>query len=70
MGLPLEPFLSQIESSPSVLLSFHEHNSHSLKRNRLGNAFWARSDLGYAEVLAWFASPKIGQLILDGYGLK
>jgi hypothetical protein len=70
MGLGVGAFLRQIESSPSLVLSFYELNSQPMMRLRLGNSFWDRTDPGYNEVLAWFKSPKTSEIILDGYGLK
>ena len=69
MGLDVKPFLEQIETSPSQLLSYYESNSQALMKDRLGNAFWERSDIGYNDVVYWFKSPKVLELIHAGYGL-
>jgi hypothetical protein len=70
MGLEVGRFLEQIESHPALLLSFYERNSQSMLKNRLGNSFWDQTDEGYDEVLAWFKSPKVSQIIMDGYGMN
>jgi hypothetical protein len=69
MGLEVAPFLRQIEASPAHVLAYYEDNSQPLMKQRLGNSFWDCSDRGYEEVIAWFKSPKITKIILDGYGL-
>jgi len=70
MGLEVLPFLEQIETSPSQLLSYYESNSQSLIKDRLGNAFWDREDPGFVAVLAWFKSPRVTKIIRDAYGLE
>ncbi|WP_353566726.1 hypothetical protein [Haloferula sargassicola] len=68
-GIPIEPFLTQIEHSPKAALAYYEHNSEGLMKQKLGNAFWNRGDSGYAQILAWFQSPGISKIVMDGYGL-
>ena len=68
-GIPIEPFLTQIEQSPKAVLAYYERNSEGLMKQKLGNAFWDRGDSGYAQILAWFQSPGISKIIMDGYGL-
>jgi len=70
MGLPVGPFLGQMESHPALVLSFYERNSQSMMKQRLSNSFWDRTDPGYDEVLAWFESPKVSQIIMEAYGLN
>ena len=69
MGLDIRPFLYQIEQSAEAVLAYYGCNSQALMKHKLGNAFWDRGDQGLEEVIAWFESPKIAQIILDGYGL-
>lgn len=68
-GLPVEPFLRQIELSPKAVLAYYERNSAGLLKQKLGNAFWDQGDLGYDQIIGWFQSPAISQIILDGNGL-
>ena len=69
MGLDVRSFLNQIEESPEAVIDFYERNSEALMKQKLGNAFWKQDDPGYDEVLTWFKSPKVSQILLDGYGL-
>lgn len=69
MGLEVGSFLRQVESSPAHVLAYYEDNSQALMKQRLRNSFWDRSDQGYDEVISWFKSPKVSQIILEGYGM-
>ena len=69
MGVNIAPFLLAVETSSSAVLAYYERNSRSLVKSKLGNSFWERALPGFNEVIKWFQSPKVVQIIFDGYGL-
>lgn len=69
MRLDPLPFLEQVRASPEALLSYYEHNSQSLAKQRLSNSFWEKGSPAYETVLAWFKNPEISAKIQAGYGL-
>ncbi len=63
------PFLERVKVCPKALLSYYEHNSQSLAKQRLSNSFWEKGSPGYETVLAWFENPEVSAGIQAGYGL-
>ena len=69
-GLGIEPFLAQIAQSPKAVLAYYGCNSEGLMKQKLGNSFWEQDDPGFKQVLEWFQSPEISQIIFNSYGLR
>ncbi|MES2505924.1 MAG: hypothetical protein V4599_04420 [Verrucomicrobiota bacterium] len=69
MGLDVRPFLSQIEPSLPHVLSFYEANANQLTERKLANAFWELPNEGHDQILAWFGSEPVSDIILQAYGV-
>lgn len=65
----LSPYLARISSHPQSLIKYYEDNSECLVKGKLDNAFWDDTQETYKQVLAWFGSPEIRELIDKTYGL-
>jgi len=70
MGLDVRPFLSQIEKSQDHILSYYAENADDLSQMRLSNSFWKSSEDKYRQVIEWFRSKKVNDLIEDSYGIR
>ncbi|BDS08830.1 hypothetical protein NT6N_38700 [Oceaniferula spumae] len=70
MGLDPKPYLQQLESSSSAVLSFYDQNASHLTQRKLGNAFWEPGEKGHDAVVAWFFSPTVSEIIFEAYGVR
>lgn len=64
-GLDVAPFLARLEQEDATkaLVRFYECNSHSLMKNKLGNAFWRGEKAKAIEVIEWFNSATVVEII-------
>ncbi|MEN3942331.1 hypothetical protein WJU23_13615 [Prosthecobacter sp. SYSU 5D2] len=69
MELDLHPFLTQIEQSPPHVLSFYEANANHLTQLKLANQFWDLPNAGHDQILAWFGSENVGDIVFQAYGV-
>jgi len=69
-GLDVAPFLARLEAEDArkALVKFYECNSHSLKKGKLGNAFWRGEKEQGGKVVAWFNSAKVVEMINGSHG--
>ena len=65
----INPYLARLAEHPVKVVEYYEHNSQSLIKGRLTNAFWEEDSSAYQQVLAWFESPGIKKMIKESYGL-
>lgn len=69
MRMDVRPYLSQIEASPIHVLSFYEVNANRLSQRRLSNPFWELPNEGYDQVVHWFGTQAVGDIIMAAYGV-
>ncbi len=69
MGLDVRPYLAQIELSPDHVTAYYEENSKRLAQRKLSNSFWERPNAGYDQVVDWFGTESVGDIILAAYGI-
>lgn len=68
MGIDVQPFLRQVETSPAAVLAFFDDNASGLGEGRLDNAFWELPCPGHDAIVAWFHSDKVRKVPFDAYG--
>jgi hypothetical protein len=66
----VKPYLDRIRAHPQKLIQYYECNSKALLSNNLSSAFWDDAPDTKQEVIDWFKSPDIKDLIQTTYGLK
>jgi hypothetical protein len=64
----ISPYLMRLKQHPTQVVSYYEHNSESLIKERLTNAFWDDSLPAYRQIFDWFNSTKIKDMIKGAYG--
>jgi hypothetical protein len=69
MGMDVRPYLTQIETSPVHVLAFYEENANRLTQRRLSNSFWEPPNEGYDQVVHWFGTEAVGDIIMGAYGV-
>lgn len=69
MRIDVRPYLSQIEKSPLHVLAFYEENANRLTQRRLSNSFWEPPSEGYDQVVHWFGTEAVGDIIVGAYGV-
>lgn len=69
MGLDVRPFLSQIQESPPHVLSFYAANANQLTERKLANLFWELPNTGHDQILVWFGSEPVSDIIFQAYGV-
>ncbi len=63
-------FLERLQKHPQKVVEYYEENSDGLIKGRLTNSFWDEaSESAYAQVMAWFKSEPVRNLIDAQYGL-
>lgn len=62
--------LTKIESNSDAVIEYFNSNAKELQRNRLSNAFWVLPDPKHDEIVAWFKSEPISEMLLSSYGYK
>ena len=68
MGLPVRSYLSDIQSSKDAVLAYFESNSKVLPAGKLDNAFWELPNTAHEQIVDWFYSPAIRQVLRKEYG--
>lgn len=68
MGLDVGPFLAQVEQSPAHVLAYYLENAKRLIDRRLGNPFWERPNAAHDQIVDWFGSEAVGDILLAAYG--
>lgn len=69
MRMDVRPYLSQIEKSSVHVLAFYEENANRLTQRRLSNSFWEPPNDGYDQVVDWFGTEAVGDMIEEAYGV-
>lgn len=69
MGLDVRRYLSQIEASPPHVLLYYEENANRLTQRRLSNDFWEPPNDAYDQVVNWFGTKVVGDIVLGAYGV-
>ena len=69
MGLDTRPYLSQLEKSPAHVLAYYEENANRLTRRKLSNSFWEPPNDAYDQVVDWFGTEAVGDIIFGAYGV-
>ena len=65
----VSPYLRQLENRPALFRAYYEENSECLSKGNLTNSFWEENPAALRQVLDWFSSPKIKNMIKEVYGL-
>jgi len=66
----ISTFLERLQDHPQKVVEYYEENSDGLVKGRLTNSFWDdESALAYDQVMAWFKSEPIRNMINAQYGL-
>jgi len=68
-GLDVRPFLVQLQASPAHVLAFYGDNAQTLPRRKLSNAFWELPDPGHDQIVEWFASEPVADILFQAYGV-
>jgi hypothetical protein len=69
IGLDLSPFLTRLSLRPAAVLALYGWHANEIVEHRLANGFWDEAPKGRQDVIAWFHSPEMSRLVLDGYGV-
>jgi hypothetical protein len=69
MRMDVRPYLSQIEKSSVHVLAFYEENANRLTQRRLSNSFWEPPNEGYDQVVHWFGTEAVGDIVAGAYGV-
>lgn len=69
-GLDTQPYLSQIEISPDHVLAYYRKNAGKLGERKLSNTFWELPIPGYDQVIHWFGTKTVSDIIFDAYGVS
>jgi len=65
----VSPYLRQLEMRPALFRAYYEENSECLPKGKLTNSFWDENSTAFRQVMQWFNSPKIKNMIAEVYGL-
>jgi hypothetical protein len=68
MEFDVQPFLRQIEKSPTAVLAYFEDNAELLPQNKLGNLSWKLPNSGHDAIVRWFKSEPIRKIPFNAYG--
>ena len=69
LQVDLSPVLGRVEANGARLVEFYEWNSQPLQRGGLSNGFWDNAPAGRVQVVDWFQSARVQELIAKQYGL-
>ena len=68
MGLPVEPYLSDIQHSTDAVLQYFNDNAADIPNGKLSNAFWELPNDGHNRIVDWFHSRPVQKIMYDAYG--
>jgi len=70
LGIDVRPFLDLIARSEKHILQYYDCNAGTLSsRNRLSNTFWEHPNAGHDQIVAWFATSPVFDVIHRAYGI-
>lgn len=78
IGLSVQPFLTQIESSRVHILELYSDNEEALEKGTLANPFWDVPTLdnkskppclGHDQIVAWLKSPVVRRVVYEELGI-
>ncbi len=69
LHVDLAPYLKRIAENGRRLIEYYEMNSEALVNSRLSNAFWDETSAEHRQIVDWFQSEEIQNLINKEYGL-
>jgi hypothetical protein len=58
-----------VGADPARVLALYTWHANELESGTLANGFWSDAPQGAAQLLAWFRSHEISQIILDACGV-
>ncbi|QQL44073.1 hypothetical protein [Sulfuriroseicoccus oceanibius] len=70
MGKDVRPFLAKVEESHDLILKYYAENADNLNQTSLSNAFWKSSPDKGRQVVDWFLSKNVRDLIERSYGIR
>lgn len=68
MGLPVDSYLRDIQRSKDAVLVYFNDNSTKLPLGTLSNAFWELPNAAHEEIVEWFHSKAIRDVLHTEYG--
>ena len=68
MGLPVQPYLSDIGHSRSAVLHYFDANASGIPHRKLSNPFWELPNDAHDQIVTWFHSQSIRKIMYDTYG--
>lgn len=70
LTVDMRPFLDQIESNEGAVLEYFDANAKCLPNGKLCNPFWEEPRPGHDEIVNWFKSEAISNILFDAYGYR
>jgi len=70
MKVKMRPFLEKVEANPDAVLEYFNANAKGLSDGRLENAFWEDPRPGHDEIVKWFKSDVVSEILFDAYGYR
>lgn len=62
-GFAVAPLLRRIAESRAAVRGYFDINARSLRKRKLANAFWERPSAAHDEIVAWFESAAIHEML-------
>lgn len=62
--------LERIEAKSDAVIEYFASNAKELNRDRLSNAFWVLPNEKHDEIVAWFKSKKVSNILMNTYGYR
>lgn len=69
-GVYLNPYLGKLGADARACLGFYRYHANEIMENTLASGFWDDAPAGIKQVVDWFHSPEVAQLVLDAYGVE
>ena len=67
---PVKAFLNSISQHESAILDYFNFNANRLPQRKLANPFWKLPNTGHDEIVNWFYSDLVKEIVLRNYGFR